>query len=143
MGFSALSLPVSEFSKVGPRQFLERCIGPVYAQRYFDVPNSVNMMRNGMRLAQDFAYCVEWKEPELLAKHVGKAKVGPREAAINMILQAQEVHDFNQLRWAEPPPAAPRRRARPAVPIVQPFEPQEIEEDDIQFVEVNDEDQEF
>lgn len=47
------------FSQMGPKQFLHHILGP-YAMKYSPVPGFENMLHNGMRIAQDFAYCSMW-----------------------------------------------------------------------------------
>lgn len=47
------------FSQMGPKQFLQHILGP-YAMKYSVVPGYENMLHNGMRIAQDFAYCSAW-----------------------------------------------------------------------------------
>lgn len=50
---------IMEFSKVGPTAFLFDILGP-YAVKYNSVIGVSSMLRTGMRIAQDFAYCSEW-----------------------------------------------------------------------------------
>lgn len=52
---------IQQFSMFGPREFLSHVLGP-YAIKYANVPGVESMLRNGMRIAQDFAYCSAWKE---------------------------------------------------------------------------------
>ena len=51
---------IGQFSQVGLKDFLFMVLGP-YALKYSSVPDMEEMLRNGMRIAQDFAYCSEWK----------------------------------------------------------------------------------
>ena len=51
---------ISLFSQMGPKEFLIKILGP-YALKYIAVPDVENMLRTGMRIAQDFAYCASWK----------------------------------------------------------------------------------
>jgi Putative amidoligase enzyme len=52
---------IQQFSAMGPRAFLTSVLG-TYAGKYLDVTNMEDMLFNGMRIAQDFAYCSEWNE---------------------------------------------------------------------------------
>lgn len=54
---------ISAFSKLGPHQFLREILGP-YAMKYLSVPGMESMLINGMRIAQDLAYCSAWKEKD-------------------------------------------------------------------------------
>lgn len=51
---------ISMFSKLGPKEFLFKILGP-YSMKYIAVPGIESMLRVGMRIAQDFAYCSEWR----------------------------------------------------------------------------------
>jgi hypothetical protein len=51
---------ISVFSRRGPFGFSVQALGGS-APQYLNVPNSQRMVQEGMRLAQDFAYCSEWK----------------------------------------------------------------------------------
>lgn len=53
---------IAKFSRRGPLGFMVSCLGEQYV-KYASVPNAQLMMRDGMRLAQDFAYCSEWQSP--------------------------------------------------------------------------------
>lgn len=53
---------ISRFSRHGPIGFMVAHLGKQY-EKYAEVPGAHNMLHNGMRLAQDFAYCSEWKAP--------------------------------------------------------------------------------
>jgi hypothetical protein len=52
---------IQQFSMMGPRTFLTSVLGP-YAMKYVNLPEMEDMLHNGMRIAQDFAYCSAWKE---------------------------------------------------------------------------------
>jgi Putative amidoligase enzyme len=71
---------ISMFSSVGPRQFLSSVLGP-FATKYIEVEDSANMLFNGMRIAQDFAYCSEWNEETQADRDERLAKVKAKEAA--------------------------------------------------------------
>jgi Putative amidoligase enzyme len=51
---------ISQFSKMGWKTFLATVLGP-YAVKYLTVPGAHEMLHHGMRLAQDLAFCSEWK----------------------------------------------------------------------------------
>lgn len=53
---------ISKFSSKGPLGFLVYMLGD-QASKYMQVPGYQHMLRNGMRLAQDFAFCSDWKTP--------------------------------------------------------------------------------
>lgn len=52
---------ISQFSQFDPKDFLAMTLGP-YALKYLKVDGYENMLRNGMRIAQDLAYCSAWTE---------------------------------------------------------------------------------
>jgi len=52
---------IQQFSQKGPYDFLQDVLSSS-ALKYFNVPGFYNMLFNGMRIAQDFAYCSDWKE---------------------------------------------------------------------------------
>lgn len=52
---------ISRYSQIGPQAFLQLVLGP-YAQKYINVPGMVDMLHNGMRIAQDLAYASAWNE---------------------------------------------------------------------------------
>lgn len=54
---------IQQFSLLGPRQFLSTILGP-FALKYQNVVGMEEMLRCGMRIAQDVAYSSAWKEAE-------------------------------------------------------------------------------
>ncbi|OYV41137.1 MAG: hypothetical protein B7Z80_02675 [Rhodospirillales bacterium 20-64-7] len=68
---------IGEFSKMGPQQFLLKVLGP-YAIKYISVPGYEDMLKTGMRIAQDFAYCSAWNVRELPKE--GEMEVKPKKA---------------------------------------------------------------
>lgn len=52
---------IQSFSLLGPKSFLASVLGP-YAMKYSNVPGMESMLFNGMRIAQDVAYCSAWNE---------------------------------------------------------------------------------
>lgn len=52
---------IQQYSQMGPKVFLTKILGP-FALKYINVPGMEDMLHNGMRIAQDFAYCSAWKE---------------------------------------------------------------------------------
>lgn len=52
---------IQQFSMLGCREFLQTVLGP-YAMKYANVSGHDEMLQNGMRIAQDLAYCSAWKE---------------------------------------------------------------------------------
>lgn len=67
---------IGAFSAMGPVSFIKDVLGP-YAAKYVAVDYATDMLFNGMRIAQDFAYCSEWKEmtPEDAQKPAKKASL--------------------------------------------------------------------
>jgi hypothetical protein len=51
---------ITQFSQEGPAQFLVHILGPL-AEKYTNVPDMQRMLYTGARLAQDLAYCSDWK----------------------------------------------------------------------------------
>lgn len=58
---------IQQYSVLGPRAFLQTMLGP-FAMKYANVEDMESMLHNGMRLAQDFAYCSAWNEKELVVR---------------------------------------------------------------------------
>lgn len=54
---------IAKFSQLGPREFLSYVLGP-YAIKYQSVSGADKMLLDGMRIAQDLAYCASWKETQ-------------------------------------------------------------------------------
>lgn len=52
---------IQSFSMLGPQAFLTSILGP-YTMKYSNVLGMESMLFNGMRIAQDFAYCSAWNE---------------------------------------------------------------------------------
>lgn len=71
---------IQAFSALGPGAFLKNILGP-YAAKYAAVEGANDMLFNGMRIAQDFAYCSEWKEfaAEELQKGMKQVKLAPKK----------------------------------------------------------------
>lgn len=57
---------IAKFSLLGPREFLTNILGP-YALKYRAVDGFEEMLRNGMRNAQDLAYASAWNEIDMVA----------------------------------------------------------------------------
>ena len=55
---------ISQFSQLGPEEFLRKVLGPA-ANKYLRVTDRDEMLHNGMRIAQDFAYSSAWNEKEV------------------------------------------------------------------------------
>lgn len=64
---------IAQFSMLGPKHFLTSVLGP-YATKYLGVEGCEDMLFNGMRIAQDFAYCSEWNEFTQADKDAAAAK---------------------------------------------------------------------
>jgi hypothetical protein len=62
---------IGTFSNKGPDEFIKNILGP-YANKYIAVAGHQQMLHTGMRLAQDFAYCSEWRLP-------GKDDIKPKK----------------------------------------------------------------
>lgn len=58
-GFDNPTYIISMFSQMGPKAFLQNILGQ-YAFKYSLVPGFEHMLHDGMRIAQDFAYCSTW-----------------------------------------------------------------------------------
>jgi len=72
---------IQQFSMFGPKKFLASVLGP-FASKYLHVDGMEDMLFNGMRIAQDFAYCSEWNELTQADKDAAKAKYKAEEAAL-------------------------------------------------------------
>lgn len=64
---------IQQFSMLGPKQFLSSILGP-FASKYMSVLNMDDMLFNGMRIAQDFAFCSEWNEITQADRDAAKVK---------------------------------------------------------------------
>lgn len=96
---------IQEYSMMGDDQFLYKVLGG-RALKYLRVGDYKGMMRRGMRLAQDFAYCAEWKQVD---EGQYKPKKGTKSfddaiAQRAAIADAQAGLQLNGLRAAPPPP---------------------------------------
>lgn len=70
---------IQQFSMLGPKQFLANVLGP-FSTKYAHVENMEDMLFNGMRIAQDFAFCSEWNEITQADLDAAKAKRAKEEA---------------------------------------------------------------
>lgn len=52
---------IQQFSSRGPREFLKLALGP-YSHKYLSTPGLEMMLMDGVRIAQDIAYCSTWAE---------------------------------------------------------------------------------
>lgn len=52
---------IQQFSSRGPREFLKLALGP-YSHKYLSTPGLEVMLIDGVRIAQDLAYCSQWNE---------------------------------------------------------------------------------
>jgi hypothetical protein len=80
---------VAKFSRHGPLGFMLANLGPRY-EKYAKIPNAYQMLQNGMRLAQDFAYCSDWK-------HVKPEEKQPRGRGKRQTLDEMMQEHLNQL----------------------------------------------
>lgn len=113
---------IRKFSQISMQEFMYSVLGPC-ADKYMQVPGYEIMVFNGMRLAQDFAFCSKWVPRTEEAKK--KTKVyKPLDinvaGALNYFAQAGNNH------WAEPPPEAPQ-----AVPADDVDWPEFMEDDEL------------
>lgn len=72
---------IQQFSMLGPRKFLTGVLGP-YSAKYLNVDNMEDMLFNGMRIAQDLAFCSEWNEFTQADRDAEKAKRLAQEAIL-------------------------------------------------------------
>jgi len=63
-GFKNPSEIVQQFSMLDSYDFLHSVLGP-YSLKYLTVDGYEDMLRDGMRIAQDLAFCSAWNEKEL------------------------------------------------------------------------------
>lgn len=52
---------IQQFSSRGPKEFLKQALGP-FSHKYIGVPGMEEMLMDGVRVAQDLAYCSAWNE---------------------------------------------------------------------------------
>jgi hypothetical protein len=52
---------IQQFSQRGPKEFLKQALGP-FSHKYIGVPGMEEMLMDGVRVAQDLAYCSAWNE---------------------------------------------------------------------------------
>jgi hypothetical protein len=91
---------ILNFSKMDTKEFLFFVLGP-QALMYYRVPQFGNMLREGMRLAQDIAFCSDW-----IALKPSSKKKNP---------QLKGLGDPNPNPWDAPVPEAPQ--PWPAAPV--------------------------
>lgn len=73
---------ISKFSRRGPMGFMISHLGSQY-EKYASVPGSHQLLHNGMRLAQDFAFCSDWRQPLEGSKQIKpKVKMGAPAGAV-------------------------------------------------------------
>ena len=86
---------IQQFSLLGPKNFLTMILGP-YASKYLSVDGFEEMLFNGMRIAQDLAYCSQWNE--LNQADLDAAKERKKEDALFMakIAKAKKVQGWPQ-----------------------------------------------
>lgn len=94
---------ISAFSRMGEKEFLYMVLGP-YAIKYSTVVNFESMLRYGMRIAQDFAYCSEWNTKKTAKEMPGNKKKFYHKAAPNQFVINWEEPDLQP----QPPGAAPQ-----------------------------------
>lgn len=129
---------ISKFSRRGPLGFMIRSLGDQYGT-YAGVQGAYGMLRDGMRLAQDFAFCSDWKQPDPAQQPNKKPNKGAK------------YEEFAQLYGAQPQPgpvpahqwaAAQPWGAQPDGPIPMPG-PQhvavDLDDDDFQL-QIDDDD---
>lgn len=83
---------IQQFSMLGPKNFLNTVLGP-YASKYASVSGMEDMLFNGMRIAQDLAFCSEWNEitqEEIDAKEAARAK---KEVEMYAKLKKKQLQD--------------------------------------------------
>lgn len=94
---------ISSFSMMGPAEFLKRTLKEENARKYLGLPNLDRTLYDGMRLAQDLAFCNSW---ELKEDAPDKAKV-PRKRPPR-IQEIQPMHlEFDvepERHWRMPDP---------------------------------------
>lgn len=111
---------ISKFSRRGPLGFIVSHLGEQY-EMYAKVPGAHQMLHNGMRLAQDFAFCSDWRQPEKgeikppSSKRKGKNPLGNIEHYQNLLAQINQENQgnpipaqnvVNHIHWEPNPPQA-------------------------------------
>lgn len=71
---------ISNFSRRGPLGFMITHLGEQYG-KYASVSGAHQMLQNGMRLAQDFAYCSDWTQPAKGEEKKTSGRLTPKKAA--------------------------------------------------------------
>lgn len=79
---------IAKFSRRGPLGFMVGNLGDQYA-KYALVPGAHHMLQNGMRLAQDFAFCSDWRQAT-------EEEMGPKKSR----LRAKPVAMWNEMEVA-------------------------------------------
>lgn len=141
---------ISKFSKRGPFGFVISHLGEQYA-KYTAVPGMHQMLHNGMRLAQDFAFCSEWqqpdpgeiKEPKAVRSRYKELLPGPALQAYQQVLAqaAQPQPAPGGLHWQHIDPFAPQP-PQPAPQHLWIQQPAVVEEEDDDVEEFMEEDEE-
>lgn len=102
---------ISKFSRRGPLGFMISHLGEWYG-KYAMVPGAHQMLHNGMRLAQDFAFCSEWRqatEAELKGSKPkkGEKMIGGLPIPADMVFHMNQMAQLDQLVNQVPPPQGP------------------------------------
>lgn len=84
---------IQQFSMLGPKQFLHSILGP-FAAKYVNVDNMEDMLFNGMRIAQDFAFCSEWNEVTQADRDAEEAKRKQKEADFMAKVKKKEANGW-------------------------------------------------
>lgn len=85
---------ISKFSRRGPLGFMISNLGD-QAEKYIRVSDAHRMLHNGMRLAQDFAFCSDWQPPT-------KAEEKKLSARLKAFKPAEEHHWGNLNHVVQP-----------------------------------------
>ena len=84
---------IGKFSRKGPLGFMISHLGD-QSEKYTQVPGAHQMLQNGMRLAQDFAYCSDWQLPS--KEQIEAKAVKPRVKKVGLA-------EYQDINWVQPP----------------------------------------
>lgn len=97
---------ISKFSRRGPLGFMISNLGD-QAEKYCKIPGAHMMLHNGMRLAQDFAFCSDWQPPTKAEEMQKKVPIKSKKMNYDEYMQLMNI-------------VVPHENPAPGVPNPQP-----------------------
>lgn len=93
---------IGNFSGFSKEEFVRQILGPC-ADFYLSVPGWEDMLHNGMRLAQDFAFCSEWKNVKPEERLRKSSSFTEHMQQIAALQQTISIQTLNNISWETMP----------------------------------------